>query len=231
MMRIKNKLSGLLSAYVISYAANSSATITIRDMLSLNNCIFKIGWQSYANLIAKDAKKSGFLSNALYEDSIYEVISKAIADCQELQNEFREIYKNGIVEFAGTNPESYDNCHWNAVVLYNYLAQAIHNFFGVHSIDNRDIRGRVNASWIDHIGKILNQQYSTVSDIEIKIQNAVSDIKAYVKQLKLDDYLYFFHHYVNTDMEEHNKKVLIVLSSGYTSEEIRPENCVYLKPV
>ena len=57
-----------------------------------------------------------------YKDSIYNVITTAIADCLLKRNEFaEEKIKEGIVTFENKRYEDYKAENWNALVLYNYI--------------------------------------------------------------------------------------------------------------
>ena len=77
-----------------------------------SNVAYKLNQKECANWIKEDT----------YKDSIYNVISNAIADCVLGRNEFaKDKVKDGVVTFDNKNYESYTAENWNAVVLYNLV--------------------------------------------------------------------------------------------------------------
>ena len=65
-----------------------------------------------------------------YKDSIYNVISNAIADCVLKRNEFAEDkVQGGVVTFDNKDYENYTPENWNAVVLYNFVYYLFKEYF------------------------------------------------------------------------------------------------------
>ena len=66
---------------------------------------------------------AGWIKGDTYKDSIYNVVSNAIADCVLERNEFAKgKVQDGVVMFDATPEEiEYSEANWNAVVLYNLV--------------------------------------------------------------------------------------------------------------
>ena len=119
-----------------------------------------------------------------YKDSIYNVITKAIADCALGRNEFdKEKINDGIITFENKDYEKYTDENWNALVLYNFI-----NYLWPKT--GTSTSG--HAYWIDPAGEfykdIIKSGRLSVACGEKwlpKIKRAYNDIVDYNKQLNL----------------------------------------------
>ena len=83
--------------------------------------VIETGFRAHASRIINDTQSKTFLKNKQYNETVYKVIAKAIADCR-----FGKVCKDqNIVIFKGTNPEYYTYSNWNAVILYNLISSVI----------------------------------------------------------------------------------------------------------
>ena len=171
--------------------------------------VHETSWQAYASLKVNDTSKNEWYQALQYSDSIYNVIANAIADCKMQRNEFDKrnsvygSYANLILfsvgqmsksgyEFARHNPEFFQRINekrytpenWNALVLYNFLEEAIHKGLGT------EIQGSAlfTDACIEAVGEVLKRAEGKYGHSE-EIDRAVSDIKEYANALGLYKYL------------------------------------------
>lgn len=137
------------------------------------------------------------LSFNKYKSSIFKVIAAALADCVLREKEFAEapISEDGhlkIIEFKGTNVTGYDQSHWNAVVLYNYLSFVV-NGDSDQLYDIRcDPRNSARKGIVYVAQKVKNHYSSAVKNeasLNIFLEKAINDIHFYCKNLMLYEYL------------------------------------------
>ena len=129
-----------------------------------------------------------------YKDSIYNVISNAIADCALKRNEFAENkVQDGVVLFAATpKATKYTGANWNAVVLYNliyFISQhqddanitddKIMNVFYKEYIRNKEGKAKLRTKFKEK----YNHSYSDA------INRAYNDIVEYNKELDIVGYM------------------------------------------
>ena len=113
-----------------------------------------------------------------YDESIKKVIGKAIADCLTNMNEFQDKKAGEIITFKNTRPEDYDQANWNAVMLYNYVNEAMNGV--AHS-------GRILDDCCDRIQQCYRDVRSKkVVSTEEAIKKARDDIGEYVKALEME---------------------------------------------
>ena len=125
-----------------------------------------------------------WIKQAKYKDSIYNVITTAIADCALGRKEFaKEKIKNGIVTFENKDYKNYTDANWNALVLYNFI-----NYLWPKTGNPSSI----NAYWVDHAGDFYEnviqsgQLKKACGDgYAQKIGDAYKDIVEYNKNLQL----------------------------------------------
>ena len=101
------------------------------------------------------------------------------------RNEFgKPAPKDGIVEFEATPDKvNYTPENWNASVLWNFLAEAIHG-----SLDT-EIDNKFSPECIEKVGQKIAEHYKNIDGIEDLVNKSVSDIHEYAEALKLYDYL------------------------------------------
>ena len=152
----------------------------------LRSYVMQIGWKAHASVIARDKENTSWYKDKMYDESIYNVIAQALADCAIVNAEYRTAStKNStIVEFDAkpTVAKPYTPENWNAVVLWNYLAEAIWEYLCKGKYGYRD-------ECIEEVGGKIKVYYDNIKDINAKIDRAVSDIKSYANCLKLYDFI------------------------------------------
>ncbi len=101
------------------------------------------------------------------------------------RNEFgKPVPKDGIVEFEATPDKvNYTPENWNASVLWNFLAEAIHG-----SLDT-EIDNKFSPECIEKVGQKIAEHYKNIDGIEDLVNKAVSDIHEYAEALGLYEYL------------------------------------------
>ena len=128
-----------------------------------------------------DYEDTEWIKNKKYKDSIYKVIPKCIADCVTKQNEFFNIdsiklKKGDIIEFAiKPYDKQYTMANWNALVLYNLVAEM---FYGEH-------RNKFSDTIYD-IGQKIKKYYHFLNCASY-IDSAVYSLKKYNEILAFYD--------------------------------------------
>ena len=97
--------------------------------------MYKHSWRAHLSETWKcaDIKANTWWKAEIYEDSIFEVIPQAIADCithnaEFDERKFTELQQDfNVIEFHGATPDKmkYSGENWNAVVLWNFLYRAM----------------------------------------------------------------------------------------------------------
>ena len=111
----------LVNAAVI--AISTSSVVVAEGIDDVRNQLNQIWWRINANNIiyyTPEKGKNAWIKNTRYRNSIIKVIGKAIGDCVTGDNEFKDKQLSDIITFTA-NPLSYEQKHWNAVVLYNLV--------------------------------------------------------------------------------------------------------------
>ena len=163
---------------------------SIKTVDDFKRFVYQNSWGAWASQKVNNTWDTvGWYRKEMFSTSIYDEIQAAIADCMTVNNEFnlavqkRQNDPNAIVEFT-TDPTSYNQNNWNAVVLYNYLSEAIWGFLygGQHGYQDK---------CIENVGVLVKLHYiKTIPNIDNYIKTAVAVIKMYAKDLNLYDYVY-----------------------------------------
>ncbi|MBQ9335103.1 MAG: hypothetical protein IJS10_00985 [Alphaproteobacteria bacterium] len=154
-----------------------------------SNVAYKLNQEKCASWIKED----------LYKESIYNVISNAIADCVLKRNEFaKDKVKDGVVTFDNKNYESYTAENWNAVVLYN-LVQYVYSLKknkkqqdggkGDEKMTVANIREKFLKEYIDNGTEGVRLQVECGTDYKDKIRWAYNDIMEYDTALSIIKYM------------------------------------------
>ena len=141
-----------------------------------------------------------------YKESRTRVIGKAIGDCVADEGEFKGKKADDIITFENTRPELYKPENWNAVILYNYVHEAI-NRNGLY--ENMD----VYFDDMSNVSLVLQDKLETIKrhyenyyrghikngdadklivSLQGNLDDAVNDIQKYVDALSLYEDLYEF---------------------------------------
>ena len=155
---------------------------------------------------SNNEKKYSWILNDKYKDSRTKVIGKAIGDCVAGEGAFAKKPPEDIITFERTNPETYGPENWNAVILYNYVHEAINGTaFGEYDkafdekIDDvNDLPGFFLkmvecAEQMSDVRKVLENKLKTIEEFykneyslkNIDLTKAVQDIQQYVSALGL----------------------------------------------
>ena len=178
-----------------------------------------------------------------YKDSRTNVIGKAIGDCVAGKGVFADRNAADIITFEGTRPENYLQQHWNAVILYNYIHEALNvtgkideeNYIAqianvLNVLNNTYGLNNNNQSKIDMIKEqyrnYFKQQYDgeqfnkVIDEANKQIDKAVNDIQAYVDALGLNSCLWdFYRAKVNYGSDQYRCNLAPGLSEvSYTSD-------------
>ena len=152
--------------------------------------VHETSWRAYASLKVNDISGNAWYNRQDYNESIYKVIANGVADCATKDKEFsKEVEENGIIEFEVKPAQlknGYTAANWNALVLYNFLAEAINDSLqtGLYASET------VSEKCIKVVGERIANHYKDISGIKDLINKAVQDIKQYSKALGLYAYLY-----------------------------------------
>ena len=170
------KIWDLVLKYIVAMLACIQccyAEVIINTKKEFEHYVYEMSWRANASEYVNNPEVKGWFKGDKYKESIFKTIAKAIADCVQRKGEFEDI-KGQVVEFKGTNPESYTCSNWNAVILWNYLA---------HVIDDRYEKVTLNNEGITQIGDIIKQYYNHQYDA--KIGYAIKNIQAYANELNM----------------------------------------------
>ena len=191
---------GLLVNTIAIFASISSDVVAKEDLHKFRNQINQIYWDcccSYEECyLREDAsdyneyKEQHWILEPKYKNSRTKVIGQAIADCVTGENEFAGKKPNDIITFKDTDPVTYNQKHWNAVILYNYIHEAING-------EGLPARGRDYKNLVYDVSILLKDKLDELKqnygdEYNEAIDKAVEYIQDYVRALKLEVPLYEF---------------------------------------
>ena len=190
---------GLLVNTIAIFASISSDVVAKEGLHKFRNPLNQIYWDRYCSyrefciqcgIYVNLNKDNVWILEPKYKNSRTKVIGKAIADCVTGENVFAGRNAGDIITFKDTNPETYKQKHWNAVILYNYIHEAINGEGLPEKKDEYQAR-------VENVGDFLQNKLSALKvqykDLYHKyIDDAVKVIQEYVKTLRLDEELYEF---------------------------------------
>ena len=179
-----------LGSSIAIFASISSDVIAQEFTAEAKNTLAQMYWRTRAHNIIEGKKwnvrqgqakdKPWFIAKD-YDESIKKVIGKAIADCLTNMNEFQGKKAGEIITFKNTRPEDYDQANWNAVMLYNYVNEAMNGV--AHS-------GRILDDCCDRIQQCYRDVRSKkVVSTEEAIKKARDDIDKYDNAFKIYEQL------------------------------------------
>ena len=148
-------------------------------------------------------EKYSWILDDKYKDSRTKVIGKAIGDCVAGEGAFANKKPYDIITFGNTEPQDYKPENWNAVILYNYVHEAINGeaFKEFFTGDKVILSEETYTRQISDVKAVLGDKLDTITkfyeknliyNLDETLKNAVEDIQKYVQALKLDKYLYDF---------------------------------------
>ena len=130
---------GLCLGSSIAIFASISSDVIAMEAVKAKNSIHdfrselnQIVWNcdcSFKEYCTKSEKMSNrqWILDDKYKDSRTKVIGKAIGDCVAGEGAFANKTSEEIITFKDTDPKTYKQRNWNAVILYNYIHEAINN--------------------------------------------------------------------------------------------------------
>ena len=138
-----------------------------------------------------------------YKDSRTKVIGKAIGDCVAGEGAFKDKTPDQIITFEKTNPETYGSENWNAVILYNYVHEAINGeafneFFTFDDDEQRYCYCNDKLSeYAKKVSDVLKDKLKRIKEYyegryDTELEDAVNDIQEYVDALELNEWLVHF---------------------------------------
>ena len=210
----KNKYSGgYLANTILVLSAFTQSSIAHNAYLSVQeavNLFSQKDWRIKANTKIVEAKDNSWIKDEVtYGDSIRKVIGEAIGKCITDTGEYAGAQQDSVITFNVTPKQvNYTAENWNAVVLWNYL-----NALKWCVINDTPFE---NEAGFDSICERLYNHYSeyNVDDLRNKLNKAISDIKAYSKELDLESEM---SNFVNTTkaIKELNPKDFDKLTDDY----------------
>ncbi len=190
--------------------SNTAKQKEIGDITQARNELNQIYWRIQARSMRNYpdlTRKHQWIKQEDYEQSIENVIGKAIADRITNMNEFKDKGLRDLITFDGLEyedrPENYTQENWNAVVLYNFINRLywedcrILNDTDTKSTPDIFDRGyflkqikimstTLQANISSHYHNYLEQNQlleCNENEGKEKIENAISEIIAYFKAL------------------------------------------------
>ena len=211
-------VGGLCLGNAAVIAISASSVVVAEGIDDVRSELNQIYWDQVCSQreceikLAQNSKHKWILGtndNDRYKASRTKVIGKAIGDCVAGKNEFKDMTADDIIIFstkATPNLDDYEQKHWNAVILCNYIHEAINGKLSQNMTNDM-------ASYYDtpsDVSKVLGDKlrriktyyagyYNRKKDKEkaqelankskAGIDKAVKDIQKYVEALKLDKFL------------------------------------------
>jgi len=101
-----------------------------------------------SNIWEEEDNNNKWIATVGYKDSVYQVISRALADCMLQTNELSidAAKQSGIIQFQNNIVATYNQSNWNAALLYNYLSYIINDRFNVRWIEKQGDEKNRNAT-------------------------------------------------------------------------------------
>ena len=174
------------------FTATSSEVIAqgnLHDFRSeLNQIYWRICCANREDVIKSNEtyKNYSWIRDKNYKDSRSKVIGEAIGDCVAGKNEFAGKTAEDIITFEGTSPENYEQKHWNAVILYNYVHEMINNPNTGSNISN--VKEVLNKNEkFNTIQEYYKERCNLVKNaLSARLEKSVDVIQAYVEALQLN---------------------------------------------
>ncbi len=186
-MNFRQILLGAVSSSIVLCVGNFANAEVINTKKALTREMWKNGWHAYLSAQWKLAglKKDTWWKGQEYEDSIFSVISEAIADCITKNNAFAATFEGDVIEFADATPATmqYEPEHWNALYLYNLLHEAMDNGRELNEDLKTDVLNKLSRYCEELVLNEYNQDYNE------KLKRASEDIWCYVNDVKLGGFI------------------------------------------
>ena len=208
-----------LGSTIAIFASISSDVIAMEAVKAKNSIhdfrseLNQIAWdracsfKEYAFQYLCKQKEYSWILDDKYKDSRTKVIGKAIGDCVAREGAFANKAPEEIITFKDTDPKTYKQRNWNAVILYNYIHEAINGeafkeFFtagcgAIKAKENKEnyikqlsgVRGVLK----NKLEKLKEHYKAECGEKYIKrLDKAVEHIQKYVSTLGLAGCLYNF---------------------------------------
>ena len=193
---------GLLVNTIAIFASISSDVVAKEDLHKFRNQINQIYWDcccSYEECyLREDAsdyneyKEQHWILEPKYKNSRTKVIGQAIADCVTGENEFAGKKPNDIITFKDTDPVTYKQKHWNAVILYNYIHEVINGGNDSKQVDKvlKDKIEMIRLHYQEYFFERRSQLYrescdKLLQELSAKLAQAIKYIQDYADALDL----------------------------------------------
>ena len=214
MFKKKCLFGGLGLGNAIAIFASISSDVIAMEAVKAKNSIHdfrselnQIAWdracsfKEYAFQYLGKQKEYSWILDDKYKDSRTKVIGKAIGDCVAREGAFANKAPEEIITFKDTDPKTYKQRNWNAVILYNYIHEAINGeafkeFFtagcgAIKAKENKenyvkqlsDVRG-VLKNKLEKLKEHYKAEYS--KKCTKRLDKAVEHIQKYVETLQLN---------------------------------------------
>ena len=159
------------------------------------------------NIEYHNIEKYKWILGDFYKDSRTKVIGKAIGDCVAGEGAFANKTSEEIITFKDTDPKTYKQRNWNAVILYNYIHEAINGtafkeFFTAGCDAKKNKKNKKNyVKQLSEVGGVLKNKLEKLKKhyeqccgekYTKRLDKAVEHIQKYVNTLSLIGYLYDF---------------------------------------
>ncbi len=196
--------------------------VTVKDKLKAD-FMWRQDFHSWLSHKWKDAdiKENTWWKQEKFENSIFEVMKKAMVDCVLKQGFFEEKNhvkyfrggKRSIFRFVRAEPTQvkYTQENWNALMLYNVIYKL---FYDATQKEVKTILREASNNLSDYYGTDNN-------GFKKFIEKAQRDIKAYIFDLGLDDYLQG----VNESIRKQRINKMIQASSSSVSGNVIKSTC------
>ena len=186
MFRIKKCVIAIFLVSSCCFASLKDYVFKTQD--DVEHFVMELGFKSKVVYKLNSENCADWIKAGTYKNSIYNVISTAIADCYYEKNEFaNDKVQDGVVTFENKEYKDYKAEHWNAVVLYN-LVNFICCEISADDIEALDFEKVMDDFYNEYINNerlinIYGKEYAE------KIQDAFCDIQEYDKNLGIIEFI------------------------------------------
>ena len=128
----------------------------------------------------RETSEDSWILDDKYKDSRTKVIGKAIGDCVAGEGAFANKKSGEIITFERTNPAEYEQENWNAVILYNYVHEAINGTaFKEFFTGDKDVVSCIKGGYDPYIKKLscINKLFKVKDVLGYKLETIKNIMK------------------------------------------------------
>ena len=160
-------------------------SVNVKNKDDLLHHSYRLMHIAYTNIVLSRKFCPSWIKNKKYENTLYNVMPEAFANCINNKKEFKNMKKGELIKFD-IDYSKLNQANWNAVLYYNLLADIIHENFPSIIIKNGmacDYTYHESITdKIDKLAKMIFEHYKDngIDNLRNYIDKARNDIKQYM---------------------------------------------------